>query len=110
MASRTATARPPSPAAVKSPYPSVVSVVKLKYWNSFVFVSFWVTPVKKDEPPNFHIETYTAEKISPIIMYALNTPKMLCRVMSGWTRTCRRITITASTRISAVHALASAAP
>jgi hypothetical protein len=31
MASMTATARPPLWAAVKSPYPRVVSVVKLKY-------------------------------------------------------------------------------
>jgi hypothetical protein len=29
-------ARPPFPAAVKSPYPRVVSVVKLKYWNVWV--------------------------------------------------------------------------
>ena len=65
MASSTATARPPSPAAVKSPYPSVVSVVKLKYWK------FWVvgcSPPTKNEPLNFHIATYTAEKISPMIM------------------------------------------
>jgi hypothetical protein len=32
-ASMTAMERPPLSAAVKSPYPSVVSVVKLKYWN-----------------------------------------------------------------------------
>ena len=32
IASMTATERPPFSAAVKSPYPRVVSVVKLKYW------------------------------------------------------------------------------
>ena len=61
MASSTAIARPPSATAVKSPYPRVVSVVKLKYWNCFVFVSFWVTPTKNGWPLNFHIATYTAE-------------------------------------------------
>ncbi len=67
MASSTANARPPSPAAVKSPYPRVVSVVKLKYWN--VLVSS-VSPWGKNGGwgLNFHIATYTAEKSSPIIM------------------------------------------
>jgi hypothetical protein len=35
-ASMTAMARLPFPAAVKSPYPKVVNVVKLKYWNVWV--------------------------------------------------------------------------
>jgi hypothetical protein len=38
-ASMTAMERPPLPAAVKSPYPSVVSVVKLKYWNVWVLAA-----------------------------------------------------------------------
>ncbi len=52
---------------MKSPYPSVVSVVKLKYWNSLLF---GLSPLAKNDGSelNFHIATYTAAKISPIIM------------------------------------------
>ncbi len=65
MASSTATARPLSWAAVKSPYPSVVSVVKLKYWNVLVVSDPWT---KNASPLNVYIAAYTAAKISPIIM------------------------------------------
>ena len=44
----TAMARPPFPAAVKSPYPRVVNVVKLKYWNVWVLAG-WL-PAKNAEP------------------------------------------------------------
>jgi hypothetical protein len=47
-ASMTATARPSLPAAVKSPYPSVVSVLKLKYWKVWVLAG---CPLAKKCPP-----------------------------------------------------------
>ena len=40
MASSTAMDRPPLLAAVKSPYPRVVSVVKLKYWSVWVLAGW----------------------------------------------------------------------
>jgi hypothetical protein len=43
--------RPPLSAAVKSPYPRVVSVVKLKYWNVCVLAG-WL-PAKKSDVPRF---------------------------------------------------------
>ena len=45
----TAMERPPFPAAVKSPYPRVVSVVKLKYWSVWALAGSWLT--KKSVPP-----------------------------------------------------------
>ena len=39
-ASKTATERPPFWNAVKSPYPRVVSVVKLKYWKVCVLAGW----------------------------------------------------------------------
>ena len=39
-ASITAMDRPPLLAAVKSPYPRVVSVVKLKYWSVWVLAGW----------------------------------------------------------------------
>ena len=46
-ASMTAMERLPFPAAVKSPYPRVVSVVKLKYWNVWVLAG-WLLVKKSD--------------------------------------------------------------
>ncbi len=57
MASSTAIARPPSPAAVKSPYPRVVSVVKLKYWNVLVVSSLAPWAKNGGWGLNFHIAT-----------------------------------------------------
>ena len=41
--------RPPLSAAVKSPYPRVVKVVKLKYWNVWVLAG--CRPAKKSDVP-----------------------------------------------------------
>ena len=44
----TAMAQLPFPAAVKSPYPRVVNVVKLKYWNVWVLAGW---PLAKNGAP-----------------------------------------------------------
>ena len=47
-ASMTAMAQLPFPVAVKSPYPRVVNVVKLKYWNVWVLAGW---PLAKNGAP-----------------------------------------------------------
>ncbi len=47
IASKTAMERLPLSAAVKSPYPRVVSVVKLKYWYVWVLAG-WLSAKKSD--------------------------------------------------------------
>ena len=80
IASRVATARPMSVAAVTSPYPKVVRVVNEKYCRSVMLGS--ATCTNNCWSPRSAMAPYTALNIRPSRRYAERAPQIVSSVTS----------------------------